>query len=65
MFNYLVRLRKLMLDVFVYRSLNLIVKLYFKMQPTLDEPYVNYPIVDNWPEIYFLHKLSQTLGKDE
>lgn len=35
------------------------------MQPTLDEPYVNYPIVEYWPEICFLHKLSQTLGKDE
>lgn len=35
------------------------------MQPTLDEPYVNYPIVDYWPDIYFLQKLSQTLGEDE
>lgn len=36
------------------------------MQPTLDELYVNYPIVDYWPEIKVnLHKLSQTLGKDE
>lgn len=35
------------------------------MQPTLGEPYVNYPIVDYWPAICFLHKLSWTLGKDE
>lgn len=35
------------------------------MQPTLNEPYVNYPIVEYWPEICFLHKLSQTVGEDE
>lgn len=35
------------------------------MQPTHDEPYVNYPIVEYWSEICFLHKLSQALGKDE
>lgn len=58
-------IRKINVRCLYLRSLNLIVKLNFKMQPTLDEPYVNYPIVDYWPDIYFLQKLSQTLGEDE